>query len=71
MKTSRGRIYFAGYHESMEIKQELEAAVRELELARTGLKGASNVNSVKRAQMESKMHWLESKVEKLRKKSQS
>ena len=57
----------------MNVKQELDAAVKELELAKVGLKGQSGdaASATKRGQMESKMHWLESKVEKLRKKAQS
>ena len=54
----------------MSVQQELEAAVRDLELIKVGLKNQGG-DAVKRAQMESKMHWLENKVDKLRRKSQS
>ncbi len=61
-----------GYDLCMNLKQELDAAVKELELARAGLKSAGGeLSTQKRGQMESKARWLEDKVEKLRKKQQS
>ncbi|MCC6806103.1 MAG: hypothetical protein IT381_01655 [Deltaproteobacteria bacterium] len=54
----------------MNIQQELDSTLKELELAKAGLKTAGG-DAQQRSKMESKLHWLEQKVEKLRKKSQS
>jgi hypothetical protein len=54
----------------MNPQQELANALKELELAKAGLKAAGG-DAQKVHKLESKTQWLEDKVEKLRKKSQS
>lgn len=60
----------AGTIQCMNIQQELSETLKEIEVAKANLKTAGN-DSHQRSKMESKLHWLEDKVEKLRKKSQS
>ncbi len=54
----------------MNTQQELEQAVKELEMAKAGLKNPG-VDAKKRDKLESKMHWLEQKVDRLTRKSQN
>jgi hypothetical protein len=54
----------------MTPQQELDVAVKELEQAKAGMKTAGN-DPTATQKMQSKLHWLEAKVEKLRRKTQS
>lgn len=54
----------------MNIQQELQATLQQLEAVKAGLK-APGGDVHKRNQMESKLRWLEAKVDKLRRKSEN